>query len=629
MNMLNNISIKQKFIIVFVALFFAFTITCTFSIISFNRIGGEIENTYSANMPSDSADNMHMTIHKLSISISVLSAAFFIFGIFVAIFIIGSVTVPLSRLLQGAKKIAEGELDIDIRLTGKDEVSVLANAFSQIVEVIGSLISDISNMSREHKLGDIDYAITADQYKNSYKTLAAGLNEMVFAYVNESKIVAGAVHRLAIGDLTQEIENFPGKKALVTDAVSELKNKLNRLEYDVNNVSERAKMGDLGVRIRETEYEGSWAQLVAGLNLLLNRITEPIAETNTVLSEHAKGNLTVSVRGDYKGAFSDLKESINFSTASIYSYISEISNMLSKLEKNDLNQEISRAYLGDFNLIKNALNNIFIKFNMVIKETGTMSIGVEDAAAKVLQASGVLSEGSASQASAVNELTDIVMGVNEIAVENEKNAKQADSLAQEANRNAGAGSNQMKGLLTAMQDIHISSTNILSVIKTIDEIAFQTNLLALNASIESARAGTHGKGFAVVAGEVRNLAGKCARSARQSAELILEAKNKVSLGEELAVLTADAFHTIVGNINQVTQLVAEITATSSEQSAALSNINDKLRQINEIVQNTSETAKQTALSANGLSVESQKLNGMLSAFTLKNENDNIIKDTSR
>ena len=89
---------------------------------------------------------------------------------------------------------------------------------------------------------------------------------------------------------------------------------------------------------------------------------------------------------------------------------------------------------------------------------------------------------------------------------------------------------------TVMKEMGKRTSDITSIVATINMIAERTNLLSLNASIEAARAGDAGRGFAVVAEEIRNLAD---RSAKATADIGAIIKSLQDVAQDAVAASAE------------------------------------------------------------------------------------------
>ena len=229
-----------------------------------------------------------------------------------------------------------------------------------------------------------------------------------------------------------------------------------------------------------------------------------------------------------------------------------------------------------------------------------ISVQLHSETNEIVSTVSALQQGMGQSTSQISEVSEKIAKTNELTESNGRHASDASRFTKNAVEAASKGQKQMKDMVGSMANICKMSEQMKKVIKTIDEIAFQTNLLALNAAVEAARAGQHGKGFAVVAEEVRNLASRSAKAAKETAELIESSNTQILGGANIANQTAAALDEITHLIDGATELVSQIEATSAEQLSQVQDISQGLSVVEHLTQQSGQATVETISAARQL-----------------------------
>ncbi len=377
--------------------------------------------------------------------------------------------------------------------------------------------------------------------------------------------------------------------------------------------------------MKKTEEDATKAVQAMGLILLVifglaaavaavivsRNITRPLVAAVSVADAVAEGDLTNRLQSSAKDEVGNLSNALD----SMCKGLGVKAEVAQKISEGDLTMMVEPSSSKD--TLGQALGEMTDKLNTILSGVNQAADKVGSGAREISDSATSLSQGATEQAASLQEITSSMTELASQVKINADNAGQADQLSNAARESAALGVSQMDNMTEAMKDISNSSEEIAKIIKVIDDIAFQTNLLALNAAVEAARAGKHGKGFAVVAEEVRNLAGRSAKAARETSDLIEGSLANVNNGTNIAEETSSSLRDIVESVTKASDLVGEIAAASNEQALGISEVSLGLSQIDNVTQQNTANSEETASAAQELTAASGNLQQLLRHFSLR------------
>jgi methyl-accepting chemotaxis protein len=282
----------------------------------------------------------------------------------------------------------------------------------------------------------------------------------------------------------------------------------------------------------------------------------------------------------------------------------------------DLTQTSQAEGRDEIASLLRALDVMGRRLHGMVTQVRQATDSIHTASSEVAIGNQDLSDRTEQTASSLEQAASSMEELSVTVQQSSDSARQASQLAGTAAEVAQRGGAVVQRVVATMDEISGSSRRITDIIGTIDGIAFQTNILALNAAVEAARAGEQGRGFAVVAAEVRSLAQRSAAAAREIKGLITDSVERVEGGSRLVADAGVTMTELVGSVQRVATMIAEITHAAIEQGKGIAEVSASVSDLDRMTQQNSALVEQSTAAAESLKAQAAQLAEAVSNFRL-------------
>ncbi|TCS09064.1 HAMP domain-containing methyl-accepting chemotaxis protein [Rhizobium sp. BK418] len=380
---------------------------------------------------------------------------------------------------------------------------------------------------------------------------------------------------------------------------------------------------------------GTLLAIVGGL-MLVETLRGPLKRVSDVMTRLADGDLEVAIEGRNRGdEIGDMVRSVAvFRDAAVENVrlekeaesaralsadeanrraaerarieaeqkhaLNALSDVLQQLAQGNLETGMRNDLAADFVEMADTYNHAVEALRQTLSDVRSATVEIKGGTGNLASSADDLARRTEQQAAALEESSRALRHLSDVVRSTADRAKQTAQSVDATQAFASRSGEIVAKAVDAMGEINRSSEKIATIIGVIDEIAFQTNLLALNAGVEAARAGEAGRGFAVVAQEVRELAQRCAKAAREIKELISASSGQVQSGVQLVEETGQALAEIIAHVGGVQRLVAEISAATGEQSTGLHEVSKAVHDVELITQQNAAMVEENNAEIQGL-----------------------------
>ncbi|MBR0596914.1 methyl-accepting chemotaxis protein [Sinanaerobacter chloroacetimidivorans] len=334
-----------------------------------------------------------------------MALAVVLLGLILGVAITRMISKPINTLVQAASRISEGDIDVAVASSTKDEIGILTESFGKMIEniklqaesvqrisagdlslvvnpksnkdVLGmslvsmtetlqKLVSEVQGVTESAVEGRLEKRGNTEGLYGGYKEIITGFNHTLDAIVDPLQVALAYIEKMANGDELEAIENnFPGQYGVLIHHLTMVRESLYTLIDETAKLTQSTANGDLSYRADVGKIQGGYAQIVGGINEALDSVVGPLKVAAGYIDRIGKGEIPPAITDTYYGDFNDIKESINSCIDGLGGLV-EGSDILRKMSLNDYTEKVQGEYLGIYNEISQSTNLLNYRVNRIM-----------------------------------------------------------------------------------------------------------------------------------------------------------------------------------------------------------------------------------------------------------------------
>jgi methyl-accepting chemotaxis protein len=562
-----------------------------------------------------------------------------------------AIVIPVVESTRIVTQVSEGKVDELVTQALKGDHEKLKNGVNNIAVALQLMQKEMLRMSDLAKEGQLSERANPGQFKGSYAEIVKGVNttlDAILIPIGEGNRVLAQVANGKIDELISQ--TYKGDHEKMKQAINSVAQVLQSLQKELVRLIDASHEGRLSDRGKPEQFQGAFAEIVRGVNTMLDAILIPIGEGNRILDQISNGRvdelITQTYKGDhekmklainnvakvlgllhvgflrmadsakagkladrgrselFQGAYSEIVLGVNSIMDNIIGPLNFSAQYVDRISKGDNPPPITDTYNGDFNLIKNNLNALIAAMNEITEaaeqiSNGNLTVDIRERSPKdkLMQA----------LSSMVAGLTQTVSDIRSIAGEVSAASQSISTASIQVSKGASSQA-------AAAEEASSSMEEMVSNIKQNADNAQQTEKIANKSAKDAQESGKSVLEAVAAMKEIANKISIIEEIARQTNLLALnaaiEAARAGEHGKGFAVVAAEVrklaerSQKAAGEINQLSANTLKVSEKSGEM---LDKLVPDIQRTAELVQEITAASKEQDTGAEQINKALQQL----------------------